>query len=221
MKFGTPYYLKVDIEGADPLVIQALNNEDLPAYVSFEAGPATVWTLSRLATLGYDRFKCVDQTTHNAPDLLYSNENRWRRWYRQWLMFKWNATRRLALDKTGVAAIWRWIRMPRPVASISAPPSADGTVCWVFPEGSTGPFGEATPGEWQSLEQVLYNWLHRVFGYRNRGTLKADPWYDIHAKRGSERPLHEITNKFISGSPQGPNTVTPNTVTWPENADRQ
>lgn len=62
---GTPYYLKIDIEGSDLLCLQALNGRERPKYVSVEATLDSfedVFTqLSTLWNLGYDRFKLVNQ----------------------------------------------------------------------------------------------------------------------------------------------------------------
>jgi FkbM family methyltransferase len=48
--------------------------------------------------------------------------------------------------------------------------------------GSSGPFGEDTPGSWLPLEDVAYNWLHFHRGHFHRGTLQRLSWYDFHAK---------------------------------------
>jgi hypothetical protein len=50
-------------------------------------------------------------------------------------------------------------------------------------DGLCGPFGEETPGEWQTLEDVAYNWIHLNKGYSKRGTLNRRSWHDFHAKR--------------------------------------
>jgi len=52
----------------------------------------------------------------------------------------------------------------------------------VFPRGSSGPFGEQTPGEWQSFEEVASNWLHMRLGHYKSGTLNRHSWFDFHAK---------------------------------------
>ncbi|MGE5755797.1 MAG: FkbM family methyltransferase [Planctomycetaceae bacterium] len=68
-------------------------------------------------------------------------------------------------------------------------------VCWYadrvknkgktnYPPGGSGPFGDDTPGQWQSLEEVAYNWLHFHRGYHKRGNLNRRSWYDFHAKLG-------------------------------------
>jgi hypothetical protein len=50
-----------------------------------------------------------------------------------------------------------------------------------FPKGSSGPFGEETPGAWEPLEAVAYNWLHFKLGKKKRGTLNPRGWFDFHA----------------------------------------
>ena len=61
-----PYYLKIDIEGADILCLQALSEfDEKPKYVSIEAGlnsfEETFTELSLLWNLGYREFKIVNQ----------------------------------------------------------------------------------------------------------------------------------------------------------------
>jgi FkbM family methyltransferase len=60
---GVPFYLKIDIEGADGLCLNSLSPDDLPAYVSIEAHTADY--VDRLSDLGYRDFKLVDQTRHS------------------------------------------------------------------------------------------------------------------------------------------------------------
>jgi FkbM family methyltransferase len=67
-------------------------------------------------------------------------------------------------------------------------------VCWyadrvknrlrrsIFPRGSSGPFGEQTPGEWQSFEKVASNWMQMRLGHYKNGTLNRYSWFDFHAK---------------------------------------
>ena len=58
---GTPYYLKIDIEGADHLCLRAIDGNDPPAYVSFEKG--RLEDLIFAHSIGYCRFKMIDQET--------------------------------------------------------------------------------------------------------------------------------------------------------------
>ena len=65
-EFGIPYYLKVDIEGADMLCVMALRRfSQAPKYLSIESSK-TSWRalhdeFSMLTQLGYRRFKVVSQ----------------------------------------------------------------------------------------------------------------------------------------------------------------
>jgi FkbM family methyltransferase len=72
-QFGVPYYLKIDIEGADVLCLEDLmDHEDRPKFISIERQPFLSDQLKELAllkALGYARFKIVDQMTvmHQRP----------------------------------------------------------------------------------------------------------------------------------------------------------
>jgi FkbM family methyltransferase len=68
-KYGVPYYLKIDIEGADMLCIKDLYSlPEKPRYVSIEAGlnsfNETFSELSLLWNLGYRSFKIVNQAVN-------------------------------------------------------------------------------------------------------------------------------------------------------------
>jgi len=68
---GVPYYLKVDIEGADTDCLRdLLGVRDRPKFVSIEAGlnsfEETFTELSLLWVLGYRQFKIVNQALHNT-----------------------------------------------------------------------------------------------------------------------------------------------------------
>ena len=72
-QFGVPYYLKIDIEGADVLCLEDLmKEEDRPNFISIERQPFLADQLKELAllkALGYTRFKIVDQKAvmHQQP----------------------------------------------------------------------------------------------------------------------------------------------------------
>lgn len=65
-RFGVPYYLKIDIEGADLLCVEALKHiASRPKYLSIESSK-TVWSdliyeFDLLTRLGYSKFKLVNQ----------------------------------------------------------------------------------------------------------------------------------------------------------------
>jgi FkbM family methyltransferase len=150
-EYGIPYYLKIDIEQHDRYCLGALNAADLPRFVSVEAGELA--NLCTLRSLGYNAFKCVDQTSHNDGELPWSNEH----WAARCARF----------------AVHKWRRVERNV--LKRPPRKG------FPLGSSGPFGEDTPGPWLTLEEVAYNWLHFKTKHLNRGTLNPRAWFDFHA----------------------------------------
>jgi FkbM family methyltransferase len=65
-RYGMPYYMKIDIEGADQACLRTLLQfHEKPAYVSMESEKVDVRALEReldlLRELGYDRFKAVQQ----------------------------------------------------------------------------------------------------------------------------------------------------------------
>jgi FkbM family methyltransferase len=72
-RFGVPYYLKIDIEGADMLCLEGLNSLAVPRYVSIESDKlswaALLHEFDVLEALGYNRFKVVPQhkVRHQAP----------------------------------------------------------------------------------------------------------------------------------------------------------
>ncbi len=59
---GQPFFIKVDIEGADFQVLEALTPEIAPAYISLELNSIDPF-LDRLIALGYTAFKFVDGET--------------------------------------------------------------------------------------------------------------------------------------------------------------
>ncbi len=144
--YGTPTYAKIDIEGHDNLCLDDMTPSTAPAFVSVEMIGAE-GQIRQLQALGYTAFKIVSQLTLREPNL---------------------ATTRL---KTRLPAWGQWLiaggesRLRRH--------RADGA--WRFPRGSSGPFGEDSPGEWRSAEHALAL-SQAVSGERF-------DWFDIHACR--------------------------------------
>jgi FkbM family methyltransferase len=65
---GIPHYLKVDIEGADLICVEALSEfEERPDFVSIESSKTSLREIRRelrvLSALGYDRFQAVEQSS--------------------------------------------------------------------------------------------------------------------------------------------------------------
>jgi FkbM family methyltransferase len=62
-QYGLPYYLKVDIEGADDLCVLSLKKDARPQYLSFEIGNDVEGLIAHAAAIGYTRFRIVNQWT--------------------------------------------------------------------------------------------------------------------------------------------------------------
>lgn len=60
-QYGVPDYLKVDIEGADRFCILHLTRDTRPRYLSFEIGPDVEELLAHVRSIGYTRFKIINQ----------------------------------------------------------------------------------------------------------------------------------------------------------------
>jgi len=63
--FGTPYYIKCDIEGLDYLLIKQISNSinNIPEYLSFELSRFDYFkTFSYLYVSGYTKFQLINQT---------------------------------------------------------------------------------------------------------------------------------------------------------------
>ena len=147
-KHGLPYYLKLDVEGAEPHCLASLRSIGIPDYISVEA--ESLEYLILLWQLGYRRFKIVDQMRHNSRFPAFMNDN----------LFS-----RLAKHMCGYADRFK-----------------NRALKVTFPRGCSGPLGEDTSGTWHSFEETAYNWLHLYFGYKDRGSLSPNSWYDFHAK---------------------------------------
>jgi FkbM family methyltransferase len=153
-QFGIPYYLKVDIEGADMLCVKALQHFDTkPQFISIESDKNS-WNnllaeFNILKKLGYQKFKIISQQ---------------------------NITQQ----------------------TCPFPPQEGKYIEHKFEFGSSGLFGEETPGKWLSEPQAI-NHYKRIFLYykifRLNGFLYdiplgkkllekfniMEPWYDTHA----------------------------------------
>jgi hypothetical protein len=63
-KFGTPYYMKIDVEGADKIILEGLKSvPERPTFISVEE--YGVKAIDDLLALGYRKFQIVAQRTKN------------------------------------------------------------------------------------------------------------------------------------------------------------
>jgi FkbM family methyltransferase len=158
-KYGIPYYLKVDIEGADYLAVSSLTPEIAPQYLSIELfqNPSPAGMIDALADLGYRRFKIINQMTHTQSTPLYDVPEE--------LFLR-------SLRKLGMTGLVR--RMPLRPARIQFDPER--------PKASdSGPFAEDTSGPWRSAEEVRRRTL--AIMDRSKRSHHTSSWFDLHAAR--------------------------------------
>lgn len=138
-QFGCPHYLKVDIEGYDYLCLEDLDTQNKPRYVSVETG-GTLRLLDLLKDRGYTRFKLIRQRDffplelspvrlrvyNAASDVLYRK--------RFW-----------PLRKLGARTLLRPLDFRARVEKENN---------WKFPEESSGPWGNDTPGRWLTFDEA-------------------------------------------------------------------
>jgi len=178
-RFGVPYYLKIDIEGNDRLCLDALSPSSLPPYLSVESECPLdeknasvedgVWTVQQLYGLGYRKFKLIDQHTFCAlswpPSLHYGVDVLARR-----ALNLLPATSRPGLDFISRHLV-TWRRLEKRFRR-------------EFPMGSSGPWGEDTPGKWISYpeaERAYRRYRTRHF-LLTQGAKFYSFWCDWHAK---------------------------------------
>lgn len=165
-EFGVPYYLKIDIEGADHFCLEALSPADLPAYLSFEKGQISDLITAR--NLGYSRFKLISQ--ENFRQLNFTPDNYGRSPGVNKLIYK--NLKKLAkrLNKSKYAG--RFLKKGNN--------SEMKTNRRKYAYGSSGPFAEKTDGPWRSFEEVAFTWLAFDLGFTHHKDPKWEDWFDVH-----------------------------------------
>jgi FkbM family methyltransferase len=169
--YGVPFYLKIDIEGNDLLCIEALAGRPLPPFISVEAKvggaedelieAAALRDLPLLKDVGYRRFKLVSQIDF-APEL-YSDV----------------ATFARRLVKSVEAGRLRAPGISRLASHLTNLDRLCRKHRYQFPKGSSGPWGEGTPGKWLSFEQAKAVYEKVRERHLKRANLAF--WWDWHA----------------------------------------
>jgi FkbM family methyltransferase len=168
---GIPFYLKVDIEGNDPLCVRDLAGRPLPPFISVEdknedlSETQVPPILLLLHEAGYRRFKLISQ--YDFTPQLHSDIAAF-------------SKRLLTSAASG--------RLRVPVLSQVAKRLTYQD--WLlrkhgyqFPGESSGPWGEGTPGKWLSFEQAKA--VHRKARerhFKRPGVTKFSFWCDWHAR---------------------------------------
>jgi FkbM family methyltransferase len=177
-QFGTPYFLKIDIEGNEMLCLDDLNPSSLPKYLSIEsecpvdANPIGVAdglrVLHKLSDLGYESFKLIDQFTFCSitvpPSLNSVIDSASRKWLMQPPLSRVRGSYRLS-------------------QRLMTKPRLERRLQWKFPLGSSGALGEDTAGSWISRETAERAYRqHREAYFQKPGVAHHSFWCDWHAR---------------------------------------
>lgn len=155
-EYGPAYYCKIDIEGYDRTCLQGLTPELAPTYLSTELNPQTALDdFKFLRGLGFTRFKIISQLTRSqASPVLMSLA----------YVLPW----RLSSVVRGANRRFRGVEQ---VGS------------WRFAPNSSGPFGEDTPGRWESFGEAVRRWRFIRASERRFEAKGMHDWFDLHAAR--------------------------------------
>jgi len=184
-RYGIPFYLKIDIEGNDHLCIDALKVGNLPKYISTEAwGNNTLErldVLDKLHKLGYTKFKCISQFHFIALEKIMTKNVQKYQKLKQVTTSK-NLLIRLFRKIIGIEKFYRKINeLETKFRTVEG---------YVFPEGSSGPFGEDTPGKWMNINEIkdVYKYYLDLFNkdvesiFWRKG-FHYSFWTDFHASK--------------------------------------
>ncbi len=170
---GQPFFIKVDIEGADFQVLDTLTPAIAPAYISLELNGIDPF-LERLAALGYIAFKFVDGSTYRPAPPIFDHQIGWR------------LLRRAGRTVPVFHAVMRKLPQPLRAKREWNPPGKYSPDSYAFTDQSSGPFGERAAGSWLTVD-AANRWLNRLKGdYRKAGILH-DLWWDVHARHASAK----------------------------------
>lgn len=166
-EFGIPYYLKIDIEGADHYCLEALDPSDLPHFLSFEKDRLEDLLTAR--ALGYSRFKLIWQ--ENFRQMFYQPEE---------------AYHSSRLPKRLRRRLRQFVRRMMGTDHAKRTLSESGNAKRRSYElknhayGSSGPFGDETDGPWRTMEEVALSWLAFDLGYTDSQDPEYEDWFDVH-----------------------------------------
>ena len=183
-EYGIPYYLKIDIEKYDLICCDQIPAKDKPKFVSVEMSDPE--QIGKLQNLGYNRFKLIRQFDFYPLQMSDATPpkfgvNGMRALYRMANHRKEDRTLPLRL---GRAAAARTLAAAKSLG-FSADLWKDGVELksrlvpgWKFDTGTSGGFGEDTPGEWLTADQVRQIWQIQSVSWRKS---HFELWCDLHA----------------------------------------
>jgi FkbM family methyltransferase len=158
---GTPYFLKMDIEGNDAVGLESLTMDIAPQYISVEfAHGMEMRLLEDLEALGYGRFKLLNQITFTDKRPIFNDEIGFR------------VMRKVCRKIPPLRPLIRTVAYRSDFDDIPAKHD------WQFPEGSSGPFGEETYGKWMNRNEILDRFKRLRREYDKASEIF---WWDLHA----------------------------------------
>ena len=185
-RYGVPHFLKLSLHGQENFCLADIESNTAPMYLSLEL-PRDIRTsediFTRLGDLGYSGFKVIDQTTQMQLRLSRPVTSR----AKSLLAMApplYSASRSLNL----------WIA--RRFATKSGEPATsdrrNGVLIrgWAFAEGSSGPFGEDTDGEWRPLAAVRRDYVRFLEAKEWDEVRRLSIWHDLHARRDPNTGAH-------------------------------
>ena len=173
--YGCPFFMKIDIEGADMGAISSLKCDIAPKYLSLELN-CTDPIIETLAGLGYSSFKFVNGETFRRSGPIWDHEIGWR------LLRK--IGRIMPPIRSALTRLPERLRV-KTEFDIPGQYNPDN---YPFTRYSSGPFGEQAAGNWLSIDAAI-GWFQNI----KNGYLKADRaeqlWWDVHARHKNARPV--------------------------------
>jgi FkbM family methyltransferase len=170
-EYGKPFFMKVDIEGADFQALQSITPATAPAYVSLEVNCADP-ILERLIELGYSAFKFVNGETYRPKPPIFDHQVGWR------LLRK--IGRHAPFVRNAICGLPEWLR-PNSEYDPPGKHSPDG---YAFGTQHSGPFGEQAAGSWLTSAAAL-RWFGVLKNHYRRGGKENECWWDVHARHSS------------------------------------
>jgi FkbM family methyltransferase len=168
---GKPFFMKVDIEGADLQALDSITAATAPPYVSLELNCADP-ILERLIEFGYSAFKFVNGETYWPTPPIFDHQVGWR--------FLRKLGRRVPFVRNAIC------KLPPRLHPNSEydPPYKYSPAGYPFGLYSSGPFGEQAAGMWLTCAAAL-RWFGALKNNYRRAAKENECWWDVHARHSS------------------------------------
>lgn len=170
-QYGRPFFMKVDIEGADLQALSSLTNTDCPPYISLELNDRDP-IVETLIELGYTAFKFVDGERFWSSTPIFEHQIAWR------------VLRKLGRVVPSFGSFMRALPEPLRRKSEWNPPGPHNPHNYPFTGYSSGPFGEYAAGKWKTSDAALRWFKNLCKEYRKAGQSNS-LWWDVHARHSS------------------------------------